>query len=188
MNKCTFAVEIDQVIKRVTAGDKQAFAEVVDHFQRPLFGFLGRMGLSQALAEDIAQETFVRAWRSLGQYHAGKAQFSTWLFTIARNLALNELSRAYRQQESVVTEDLPEVACERPQPPEQLAQAQEWQRLHAALRQLPPADRSALALAYIHELGMAEVARIEACTTGAIKTRLHRARQKLRQLLEDDDE
>ncbi len=182
-------MDITPLLQRISAGDRQAFAGVVAHYQRPLFGFLGRMALDQGLAEEIAQETFLRAWKNLADYRPERAQFSTWLFTIARNLALHELERAARGHEQPASEALPEPVCERPQPPEMLARAQQRRRLHLALRQLPLADRSALALAYNHELELAEIARIEGCSTGAIKTRLHRAKEKLRQiLLEESNE
>jgi RNA polymerase sigma-70 factor (ECF subfamily) len=169
-------------------GDRQAFARLVAHYQRPLFGFLGRMALNQGMAEEIAQETFLRAWKHLGEYRPDVAEFSTWLFTIARNLALHELERAAARHEVAVLEDLPEPMCERLQPQEELERAQQARRLQSALLALPLADRSALALAYIHELDLASVARIEGCTTGAIKTRLHRAKEKLRHMLEKDHE
>ena len=85
-------VDIPHVIKRVRDGDRSAFAELVAHYQRPLFGYLGRMGQSQAAAEDLAQETFLRAWTSLGSYDPARAAFSTWLFTIARNLLQRNVS------------------------------------------------------------------------------------------------
>jgi len=86
-------VDIARVLARIAEGDREAFSEVVEAFQRPLFRFLGRMGLTQAVAAEIAQETFVRVWRNLEQYQSDRAAFSTWLFSIARNLALNELTR-----------------------------------------------------------------------------------------------
>ncbi|MDZ4262961.1 MAG: sigma-70 family RNA polymerase sigma factor [Pseudomonadota bacterium] len=180
-------MDIKALLKRIEAGDKQAFASVVDHFQRPLFGYLGRMGLSQGPAEEIAQETFLRAWRRLGDYDPGRAEFSTWLFTIARNLALNELSRAACKYEVVTGEMLPDVAGDGLQPAAALSEMQQRRRLHAALCGLAPTQRSALALAYFKELDLASIARIEGCSVGAIKVRLHRAKQQLRQLLEEDD-
>jgi RNA polymerase sigma-70 factor (ECF subfamily) len=109
------------------------------------------------------------------------------LFTIARNLALNELSRRGGQDEVRTGDAMPDAVCERPQPSEEFARKQQKQRLHAALWKLPLQDRSALALAYLHDLEMTAIAQIEGCTPAAIKTRLHRAKEKLRQLLEEHD-
>ncbi len=179
-------MEIEPLLTRIRAGDRHAFAEVVAHFQGPLFGFLGRMGLTQAHGEDVAQEAFLRAWRQLSDYQPSRGAFSTWLFTIARNLALNELSGAHAQR-TTASDEVPEPMAEDPQPADALIAEQRRRRLQAALRKLPVTDRSAVALAYIKELALDDVARIEGCTVGALKVRLHRAKQKLRELLEQDD-
>ena len=179
-------VDIEPILKRIEAGDRQAFANVVRHYQRPLFGFLGRMGLNQSDAEEIAQETFLRAWMNLGKYKPDIAQFSTWLFTIARNLALAQAfprSKPARDDGGRATSS----SLRQPQPPEELVIAEQKRRLHAALLKLPLAERSAVALVYVKGLELAAIARIEGCTTGAVKTRVHRAKQKLRQLLEQYD-
>lgn len=181
-------MDIDPILKRIRCGDKHAFAAVVERYQRPLFGFFGRMGLAQGLAEDLAQETFLRAWRNLGQFDPELGAFSTWLFAIARNLALNELSRATNRREIRPPEDAPEPECERPQPPEALALAQRRRRLDLALQLLPAAERCVLALAYLEDFDAAQIAGIEGCTAGAVKTRLHRARRKLYELLEKKDD
>lgn len=178
-------MNIKAILKRIENGDRAAFALVVQHFQRPLFGYLGRMGLSQSVAEEIAQETFLRAWARLNDYDPLRAEFSTWLFTIARNLALHELERASSKREVASDETLLEFVCENKQPFDALNQNQQRQRLINALHTLPVADRSALALAYFQELDLAAIARMEGCTASAIKARLHRAKQRLRQLLEE---
>jgi RNA polymerase sigma-70 factor (ECF subfamily) len=178
-------VDINLLLRRIDKGDRSAFAELVEHFQRPLFGYLGRMGLRQGPAEEVAQETFLRAWQRLGDYDQARAAFSTWLFTIARNLAINELTRASSSHEQTFGEDMPEMACEHGQPAQELMTRQLRLQVQQALRMLPYDDRSALALAYYEELDMASIARIEGCTVGAIKVRLHRAKQRLRQLLEN---
>ena len=181
-------MDITDTLRRIHAGDRQAFAAVVNLYQGSLFGFLGRMGLDQAHAEDLAQETFIRAWQNLGRYRQELGAFSTWLFTIARNLALNELARAAHARELPPNEDTPEPACEEPGPEAALAAKQLRRRLQRVLRQMPLGDRSVLALAYTHELELSAIAQIEGCSTGAVKTRLHRARQKLRGLLGTDYE
>ena len=181
------AMDIPHIFRRIQAGDRKAFAEVVGKYQRALFGFLGRMGLSPSQAEDVAQETFLRAWRHLGQYKPDRGEFSTWLFTIARNLALNEANRTASSRGLPATDDLPEPACGRLQPQDEFELAQRRRRVHAALCELPVADRCVLALAYLQDMNVAEIARIEGSTTGAIKTRLHRARGRLSRLLENDN-
>lgn len=177
-------MDIDDVIRRIGKGEKQAFAEIVMQYQQPIFGFLGRMSLSQAQAQEIAQEAFIRAWRHLDDYQSTKAAFSTWLFTIARNLALNELTRARSQNEFSSGEELPDMASEAPEPMQVLCIKQQHLQLQAALRELTMQDRSVIGLAYVDELSMADMAKIEGCSVEAVKTRLHRAKEKLRKLME----
>lgn len=177
-------MDIDDVIRRIGKGDKQAFAEIVVQYQQPIFGFLGRMSISQAQAEEIAQETFVRAWRHLDDYQSTKAAFSTWLFTIARNLAINEFSCKRSQHEFSPGDDLPDIASEEPEPVQILCLKQRRQHLQLALRQLSMQDRSVIGLTYVDELSMVDIARIEGCSLEAVKTRLHRAKDKLRKLME----
>jgi RNA polymerase sigma-70 factor, ECF subfamily len=181
-------MNLDAVLAACRAGDRLAFGAIVRHYQRPLFGFLGRMGLSLSLTEDLAQEAFVRVWIQLDSFDPLRAEFSTWLFAIARNLALNEISSARYK----TTETLGELESDQPVSmalplDEALEKKQLRQRLYRAIRALPFEDRSALSLAYVQELDMRSIALIEQASESAIKTRLHRAKQKLRHLLENDD-
>ena len=175
-------MSVQAILHRIAAGEQRAFADLIELYQRPLFGFLGRMGMGQAQAEDLAQETFLRAWTHLPSFDAERAQFGTWLFTIPRNLACDAL-RSSPPQREIHDAEMLEQACKQPGPAQTLERAQQYAELQSALRQLPMADRSALALVYVHELALSDVARIEGDSLAAIKTRLHRAREKLRELL-----
>ncbi len=179
-------MEIEPLIARVLAGDRAAFAAIVRHYQGPLFGFLGRMGLDGHQSQDVAQDCFVRAWRHLDQFDARQAGFATWLFTIARNLAFTELTRPAHRNEVPYGDDAPQAWVPGNTPPDIVAQRQQRLQLERAIRQLPTRDRSILALAYVQGLDLQSVARIEGMTPGALKTRLHRARRQLRELLEPD--
>jgi RNA polymerase sigma-70 factor (ECF subfamily) len=180
-------MEITEVVERILSGDRQAYAQIVHRYQVPLFRYLGRMGLPQAWAEEIAQETFLRAWTHLADFDPRRASFGTWLFTIARRRALNALDRVEMRRELAMADDH-DPASDAPPPVEALAAAEHRQRLRAALLELPARERAAIALAYTEELALADVARIEGCSVGAIKTRLHRARRRLAELLENDVE
>jgi RNA polymerase sigma-70 factor, ECF subfamily len=180
--------DILDVLQRAARGDTQAFSELVVQYQRPLFAFLGRMGLNAARAEEVAQESFLRAWQNLPSFRSEQAQFSTWLFTIARRLALNELTRSQHRHEVGADDKTPEPTSAAAGPEQTLEQRQLQDRVHAALRSLSTDDRSVLALAYTHELNAADIAVIEACSVDAVKTRLHRARQRLRVALETSKE
>ena len=151
------------------------------------------MGLSQAEAEEIAQDTFVRAWQALPRFDVERAAFSTWLYTIARRLALNLLDSGARRRETTRdAEDLGSadvagagvyVDVDTDGPSAALARRQQRAWLQAGLHALAPADRSVLALAYVHDMGLAELAAVEGLSPSAAKARLHRARQRLRDIL-----
>jgi len=178
-------MDITDVVERILSGDRQAYAQIVAHYEGPLFHYLGRMGLPQARAEEIAQETFLRAWMHLGRFDVRRSSFSTWLHTIAHRLALNALGRAAARQERT-GERQPDRASEAPGPAEEIARSERVQRVRTALLELPSRDRAALALACIEELSLADVARIEGCSVGAIKVRLSRARRRLATRLGND--
>jgi RNA polymerase sigma-70 factor, ECF subfamily len=182
------ALDRDADISEAAQGDHLAFGRIVVAQQGRVFAYLGRMGLDPATAEDIAQETFLRVWRHAGKYNPRLGSLTTWILTIARNLALTRLSQPGRRAETPICSEAMEIAADAPLPDEQLLAQQRQHKLRAALAYLSAADRSLLAASYIDELDLAAIARIEGCSTGAAKVRLHRARQRLRQILEADNE
>jgi RNA polymerase sigma-70 factor (ECF subfamily) len=171
-----------QVIELVRVGDSSAFEQLVQRYQQPLFHYLGRMGLSMGETEELAQETFFRAFRHLRKFDPERARFSTWLFTIARRLALNLLARQ-RHAQDMATTKISEARVSGPH--DSCDQVQIRQRIDMALQQLPLKYRSPLALAYLDELSISEIARIEGCAEGTVKSRIHRAKQQLKPLLID---
>lgn len=172
-----------EAIAALAANDPQQFRLLVEHFQYSLFGFLGRMGFSRQDAEDIAQDVFLKVWRYRASYDPAKARVSTWLFTIARNTALSKLqgNAAQGAKVQLVPEyDVELTADKHREPDQQLLQRQARQQLTNAMQQLPLDDRSVIALFYIDELTSAQAAAILQCSPNAFKTRLFRAREKLR--------
>jgi RNA polymerase sigma-70 factor (ECF subfamily) len=192
----TRAADLAQV-QRAAQGDRAAFAALVRRHQRGLFGFLGRMGIGPAQAQDLAQESFLRVWRHLDQFDPRRAALSTWLYTIARRLALNWLDRAEHtvlvSSAGAEGDEPPEVAGtaahEAPaggwggDPLQQLEQQRERAWLQAGMWRLALGDRSLLALAYVHDMSLAQIAQIEGVSEAAAKARLHRARGRLREIL-----
>ncbi|MGD0839446.1 MAG: sigma-70 family RNA polymerase sigma factor [Polyangia bacterium] len=158
-------------------GNRSAFRLLILRYQRPLFKFLGGFGIEQAIAEELAQETFLRAYRSLSVFDSAKSAFSTWLLTIAKRLAINETRRSRAR---VVHVTIGDAATEEPSAGEQLESAQRSHRVRRALQGLPLALRSAVVLAYMKEHTLAEIAAIENCSIGAIKSRIHRGKGLLR--------
>jgi RNA polymerase sigma-70 factor (ECF subfamily) len=167
-----------EAIRRVLAGDLEAFRFLVQRHQGPLFGLIGNLIPDVHEREDVAQDAFLTAYTNLASYQAQQGAFSTWLLTIARNKCLNVLKR----RRPVVLASLPDSADMRP--PESDLSEQEWLRLlDEALAALPFEQRTVFVLAEMQGLSHVEIGRIEDVSVGTVKSRLSRAREKLRSLL-----
>lgn len=172
------------LIGQAVHGNTQAFRLLVLRYQRPLFRFLNGFGMSPARVEEIAQETLLRAFQNLASYQADKgASFVTWLFVIAKRLALNELARSEYQHQTVAIDQAMTLETGAPTPLENLEGEQRQQQVRAALQQVDEPFRSALILSYIEELKLSEIAEIEQCSIGTVKSRIFRGKQQLVHLL-----
>jgi RNA polymerase sigma-70 factor (ECF subfamily) len=183
-----------RLMLRVRADDPSAFAELVERYQHRLLGVLHHVCGNAAEAEDLAQEVFLRVYRSRKEYHP-QAKFSTWLFTIANNLALNALRRRVRKP--IVQFDAHDSGPLGPRPAENLAYDKgpapdrrlEHLELSAtvqqALAQLNERQRLAVILNKFEDLSYQEIADIMKISTKAVKSLLSRARTQLRDLLKD---
>ena len=171
-------------IRQSRAGEAEAFAALVRQHQRMIHSLTYRMTGSPAEAEDLAQETFLRAWRHLDSFQ-GEAKFSTWLCRIAMNASLN-----WRQRESRRSEVHQTWANDTFAPgPDQGARAAGGelnQRVQAALNRLPAKQRAALVLTVYEELNHAEAARALGCTEATISWRVFAARTKLKRWLKPE--
>jgi RNA polymerase sigma-70 factor (ECF subfamily) len=173
-------VEIDdrELVRRVLAGQTNDFRVLVERYQQSIFRFaLGLVGNREA-AEDVTQEAFLAAFVNLSAYDSSRAAFSTWLFTIVRNRCLN-LLKQHRPTAHNELDSIGEVASADPIVNRELSQ-----QLDRALSALPVEQRSAFVLAEIEELSYAEIAWIEGTSVGTVKSRIHRAKQRLQSLLE----
>lgn len=158
---------------------QEARLELVRATERSVYRFLKAMVRDEDSAQDLAQDTFVRAFQSLGSFR-GEAQLTTWILSIARNLALNRIRRRKLENRwQVVTDQIPEVADVR------AAAATGDPRLMAALGQLPLPQREAVALFYLEDLSIDQVSRLTGRPAGTIKSELHRARASLRAAIEE---
>jgi RNA polymerase sigma-70 factor (ECF subfamily) len=174
------------LIHQVLSGNRNAYRLLVVRYQRPLFRFLGGMGFEGAATEEIAQEAFLRAYRSLSDYDPGKAKFSSWLFTIAKHLAQNQAARSFRRAPHVA---LPaDDPAPSPSAQEALEQAERIRRVRRAIQRLPDFLRGTLVLACLQELSMQDVATIEGCSVGTVKSRISRGKQMLRAMLAQSEE
>ena len=179
---------------RVRAGDRGAFAELVECHQQRIVGTVARMlGSDAADAEDIGQQVFLRVWKSADRYEP-TAKFTTWLYTITRNLVFNEMRRR-KHRPTTSLDAAPgdgtgghEAAArlEDPQahaPDTHLLQAELQQAVAAAIALLPEQQRLAMVLRRYEDLPYEEIARVLDLTVPAVKSLLFRARVLLREKL-----
>jgi RNA polymerase sigma-70 factor (ECF subfamily) len=179
---------------RVRDEEDGAFEELVEKYQNRLVGIMHHLVGSAEEAEDLAQEVFLRVYRNRKKYRA-RAKFSTWLFTIANNLALNALRT--RQRKPVVPLNLSDSGPLGPRPAEQLVrdranqpvQRVQQQELAAmvrrALETLNERQRIAVLLNKFEEMNYQEIAEVMGLSTKAVKSLLSRARTNLRAILKD---
>lgn len=170
-------IEDREIVRRVLAGQTDEFRVLVDRHQASIFRFAAGLLGNREEAEDVTQEAFLAAFANLSGYASSRAAFSTWLFTIARNRCTNLL----KQRRPIALnglESIADVASADPMIGQELSQ-----QLDRALAALPEEQRSAFVLAEIEELPYDEIARIEQTSLGTVKSRIHRAKQRLQSLL-----
>lgn len=176
---------------RVKTGDVAAFEELVEKYKLPVVNLLARTLGDAGEAEDLAQNVFVQVFKSAGRYQA-TARFTTWLFTIARNLALNEIRR--RGRHPVTPLDDPGWVSDDHHSPRQyedrknaapstvLLQDELVRKIEEALEALPENQRTALLL-FREDVSYEEIAQVLRCSLSATKSLIHRARETLKSRL-----
>ncbi len=176
---------------RVKRGDMQAFEELAEKYKQPIVNMMYRMLRDLDEAEDLAQNVFIRVYQSAHRYEVS-ARFSTWIFTIARRLCLNEIRRRGRHPaeslESSQTEyeDQPARQFEDAKtfsPPEAFLHGELARKIEEALAQLPEKQRLAIALCRQEELSYEEIAKVLGCSVAATKSLIHRGRETLKERL-----
>src|SRR5436309_7909329 len=183
-----------RLMLRVKDDDPSAFAELVDLYHHRLVTVMHHLVGNTEEAEDLAQEVFLRVYRVRKKYRP-RAKFSTWLFTIANNLALNTLRS--RQRKPVVPLEVHDSGPLGPRPAEQLVRDREHQPGHRiqqqelagvirlALDGLNERQRAAVVLNKFEDMNYAEIAEVMGLTTKAVKSLLSRARENLRTALQE---
>ena len=186
-----------ELVRRCLAGDQAACARLVSRHARMAGTVIWRAVRDRGLVEDLCQETFLRAFRSLGGFD-GRARLSTWICSIAHRVAVDELRRQGRRPQLTSAEfrDEPLLTCEETQwgetagEADPLAQAisdEDAARVHAAIDALPERYRLPLVYAALQELGYDDIAMMLGIPTGTLKTLVFRGKAMLRQRLADQD-
>jgi RNA polymerase sigma-70 factor, ECF subfamily len=175
-----------EVLERIRKGAADDFAEIVQRHQPHVFAILHRYERDAQRLEDLAQETFLKAWRALAQFD-GRAPFQHWLSRIAVHVALDHLRKRKRSRNEIGFAELGEDALEwlhnddEEREPE-TGSAREL--LEAAMRELSPTDRVVLTLLEIEERSVKEISAVMGISNIAVRVRAVRARAKLKKVLE----
>ena len=178
-----------RLMRSVASGDTTAFEQLIERHQELVAGTVARMLGSNAEVEDIAQQVFIRVWKSSGRYIA-RAKFTTWLLKITRNLVFNEMRRAKRHPHLPVqiepeADEIP-LKDERTSAPDAtLLQNELQQAIEKAIGLLPETQRMALVLRRYEELSYEEIADVLDLSVPAVKSLLFRARTELRDRLKN---
>lgn len=167
------------LMARIRKGDTKAFEVLVTRHQRSVYNLANRFLNDEGEAEDIAQEVFLRVYRAAGTY-SPQAKFTTWLYTIVKNLCFNVLRKKRLSKiTSLDDETMPEIASNDDDPSEILSRAQLKAKVIRAVSALPHNLRIAVVLQKFHGLSCEEIANILECSPNAVKLRIHRAKQYL---------
>ncbi len=176
---------------RVKRGDREAFAALVEKYKQPVTNLVARTIRDDAEAEDIAQNVFIQVHKSAARYHVS-AKFTTWLFTIARNLCLNEIRRRSRHRTESLDATHP---LDDDQPAKQYPDAKNSSpddsalhgelalKIEEALAALPENQRTAIILFQRQEMSYDEIAEILDCSLSSTKSLIHRGRETLKEKL-----
>jgi len=172
----------EDLVRAAQGGSREAFGHLVERFGGPLYNFLRLRATTSEDAEELAQESFLRAWSKLGSYRS-TWKFSTWLFTVARRLAVSHYRATHRRPANVpLVEDRGSTASD---PSLTLSRREERGRIWAiAERELSAAQCSALWLRYAEDFSIAEIARILDRSPTTVRVLLFRARERLGRHLE----
>jgi RNA polymerase sigma-70 factor (ECF subfamily) len=178
------------VVERLQSGDDTALEEIMARYKRPILEFTYRMLGSAEDAEDVAQETFVKAYRHIRSYRP-RALFSTWLFQIARNAALDRARQRARrgifQSLEKFGADSPDVGLARQggkSPATDLQALETGEAVARAVAALPEDQRTVIVLAEYNGMSHAEIAAVMKCSERAVEGRLYRAKQFLQKQLQ----
>lgn len=188
------AARTDQeIVVLARAGQEAAYRELIRRYERPLFSLLYRMVRDRELAEDLAQEAFIKALNAIESYRP-EYKFSSWIFKIANNAAIDHLRR--RELDTLSLEGSPHAETpeaveatalqigDRQESPLEAVEARELGgQIEQAIAQLRPEYRSCILLRHVEGRAYEEIAEILGLPLGTVKTYIHRARNELRQVL-----
>ncbi len=176
-------IEEISIVKAVVGGDIDSFRLLVHRYQGPVIKMIKNIIDDHHICEDIAQDVFLTTYKKLPSFDPARSNFSTWLFTIARNKSLNAL----KKKRALSMSNLPENP-DSSTPADSLTQKEFFDRLDQVLLILPTKQKTAFVLAEFEKLPYEQIAQIEGVRIGTIKSRINRAKNKLRSALNSFEE
>jgi len=167
-------------LERAQRGDPEAFTQIVEGYQTPVYNLCYRMLNDAGDAEDAAQETFLRAYKSMNRYDK-RRPFATWLLSIAAHYCIDQLRK--QRMKIVSMDELPymKISDDSPGPEPMVSRNEEQERVKALLEILSPTDRAAVVMYYWYDFSYTEIASTLSLSLSAVKSRLHRARRAMAQ-------
>jgi RNA polymerase sigma-70 factor (ECF subfamily) len=186
LNSTETASDDAELLERIRGGATDDFAELVRRHQSRVFAILHRYERDAQKVEDLAQETFLKAWRALGQFD-GRAPFEHWLSRIAARVALDHLRKEKRRQNEIGLPELGDDALDwlrSDDEKSELDARSAAELLELAMRELSPADRMVITMQELEGRSVKEIALAMGASGVAVRVRAMRARSKLRQALE----
>lgn len=188
----TAAPDERTLVERAQAGDLDAFEQIVQTYQTKVYNIALSMTGNHHDADDAAQDVFIKVYRSIGAF-SFRARFSTWLYRVATNVCLDYLRK--RKRTAAVTLDADDtedaqiqIADPAPTPEILLEEKETIRQVRQAIAQLSDEHKKVILLRDLSGLSYDEIAAIEQCSVGTVKSRINRARQNLKKLLEENRE
>lgn len=170
--------DLSRLIGKAQEGDKNAFGEIYKLFYKRIYRYCQFNTSKHQTAQDLCQETFLRAWKSLSSFSLKGGSFQAYLFRIARNLII-DLSR--KKKEIPLPEDLEK---EQEEHFESIERQEDIEKVHIAISKLQEIERQIIILRYFEELTMSEIAKVVGLKEGSLRVRNHRILKKLKTIIE----
>lgn len=177
--------EDQQWLDRARSGDRAAFGVLVRQHQRRVHRLALHLTGSAGDADDVTQETFLRAYRAIHRFD-GRADLFTWLYRICVNVALNLRRQGRRIVADIDDPRVPEPVSEGASPAATSERAQAYRQLAQAMDSLSESLRTTMVLACVEQLPYKDIAQVLGCSEGTVAWRVHEARRKLREAIGDD--
>lgn len=183
--KTLSAVADSELVARAVTGREENFEELVRRYQRPIAAYVYRMVGDYDAALDLTQEVFIKVYGSLARYRS-EFKFSTWIYKIAHNAAIDHLRRSTTRDQSLTTEvdgasfELP-IKSQKPTPEQESERRERRAEIESVVSQLPHAYKELILLRHSHDLSYDEIAEVTGLPLGTVKNRLFRAREMMRE-------